>query len=125
LVDRLNIQVVNAIIKLPSYVIPNGGIRFNYELSGGNMLDLGTYPMSALRQIMSAEPEEYIACKTRVAPPPRQLYDEFAEVSFLFPGGRIKEAVINMRALVMTFPTFNVIILHNEVKLNDLKILEG
>lgn len=125
LVDRPNIQTVNAIAKLPSYIIPHGGIRFDYELGGGNMLDLGTYPMFALRQIMGAEPEECTACKTRTAPPPYQLCDEFAEASFRFPGGRVGDAIMDMRAPVTTFPTFNVMVLHNEVKLEDSKIPTG
>ncbi|KAK2590528.1 hypothetical protein QQS21_011795 [Conoideocrella luteorostrata] len=125
LVDRSNIQVVHAVAKLPSYVIPQDGNRFDYDLGGGNMLDLGTYPMYALRQIMGANPEECTMCKTRVPPHPQQLCDEFAEASFLFPGGRVGEATMDMRAPVTTLPTFNVTVSHNEVKVKDPKIPEG
>lgn len=125
LVDRPTIKVVNAVAKLPSYIIPKGGIRFDYELGGGNMLDLGTWPMYALRQIMGAEPDQCTMCKTRTPPPPEQLCDEVAEASFLFPGGRIGEALMDMRAPVTTFPTFNVTVLHNEVKVEDPKVPQG
>jgi predicted dehydrogenase len=125
LVDLSNIQVVNAVAKLPSYIIPKGGIRFDYDLGGGNILDLGTYPMYALRQIMGAEPEECTMCKTRTPPPPHQLCDEFAEASFSFPGGRIGHALMDMRAPVTTLPTFNVMVSHNEVELKDSTIPEG
>ncbi len=37
-------------------------IRFNYSLSGGAMMDIGTYCFSALRQIFEAEPEECLSC---------------------------------------------------------------
>ncbi|KAF5002849.1 hypothetical protein FDECE_10511 [Fusarium decemcellulare] len=125
LVDRPNIQVVNAIAELPSYIIPKGGIRFDYELGGGNILDLGTYPLYALRHIMDAEPEECTMCKTKNAAPPQELCDEFAEARFLFPGGRVGEAVMNMRAPVTTFPTFNVTVLHKEVNMEDDKTPKG
>ena len=118
LVNSPHIQVVQAIAKLPSYIVPKGGIRFDYNLGGGNMLDLGTYPMNAIRQIMGDEPEECTECKVRT-PTPYELCDEFAEASFRFPGGRVGKAVMDMRAPVTTFPTFKIVVKHREVVVND------
>ncbi|KAF4966926.1 hypothetical protein FSARC_5459 [Fusarium sarcochroum] len=125
LVDPPNIQAVNTFAELPSYMIPKRGIRFDYDLGGGNILDLGTYPLYALRQIMGTEPEECTMCNTRTAPAPQQLCDEFAEASFRFPGGRVGNAVMNMRASVTTFPTFDLTVSHREAKLVDLKLPGG
>ncbi|CZR42602.1 uncharacterized protein FPRO_09905 [Fusarium proliferatum ET1] len=58
LVDRQNIQTVDTVALLPSYIIPKGNAQLEYNLGGGTMLHLGTYPMYALRQIMGEEPEE-------------------------------------------------------------------
>ena len=60
LVDPQNIQTANSIAELPSFMISKGGIGFDYDLGGGNILDLGTYPLYALRQITGSEPEQCI-----------------------------------------------------------------
>ncbi|KAF5590810.1 oxidoreductase [Fusarium subglutinans] len=100
LIDRQNIQTVNTIAELASYVIPKGNAQLEYNLGGGTMLHLGTYPMYVLRQIMGDEPEECTACKARIPPPPGDLCDESAEVSFRFTGGRVGNVMINARASV-------------------------
>ncbi|KAJ4250133.1 hypothetical protein NW762_011944 [Fusarium torreyae] len=125
LVDPQNIQAANAIAELPSFMIPKGGIRFDYDLGGGNILDLGTYPLYALRQIMGSEPEQCTMCKTKTAPSPQQLCDEFAEASFRFSGGRAGNAVMNMRASVTTFPTFDITVSHRETESQDPKLPKG
>jgi len=119
LVDRPNIDQVDAIAKLPFYIIHKGGIRFNYELGGGCLLELGTYPLYALRKIMGDEPDECTSCKTRNAPPPHDLCDEAADAVFQFRGGRIGNAVIDLRAPITTFPTFTISVLHKETKIEQ------
>lgn len=125
LVDRQNIQTVDSLAALPSYIIPKGNTQLEYNLGGGTMLYLGTYTMYALRQIMGDEPEECVACKVRSGPPPGELCDEFDETSFRFPDGRIGNAIINVRASITTFPTFNVSVCHKEIKLEDMTLPEG
>ncbi|KAF4958458.1 hypothetical protein FGADI_2380 [Fusarium gaditjirri] len=125
LVDRENIQTVDTVAELPSYIIPKGNAQLEYNLGGGTMLHLGTYPMYALRQIMGDEPEQCTTCKTRNIPPPGDLCDEYAETSFRFPGGRIGNAVINARASVTTFPTFNIAVFHKETELKDPTLPRG
>ncbi|RBR03437.1 hypothetical protein FVER53590_01757 [Fusarium verticillioides] len=125
LIDRQNIQTINTIAELPSYVIPKGNAQLEYELGGGTMLHLGTYPMYALRQIMGDEPEECTACKVRKLPPPGDLCDDSSEISFRFPGGRVGSATINARASVITFPTFNISVSHKEVKVEDMSLPKG
>jgi predicted dehydrogenase len=122
LVDRPSISTVRAVAALPSYIIPKEGIRFDYNLGGGNILDLGTYPLCALRQVMGAEPEQCTMCKTNNAPPPQQLCDESAEASFQFPGDRVGHAVMNMRASITTFPTFDITVSHKEHRMEDASV---
>ena len=118
LVDTLNIEKVDAIAKLPFYIIPRGGIRFDYKLGGGCLPELGTYPLYALRKIMGDEPE-CMTCKTRNPPPPHELCDEAADAVFRFPGGRIGNAVIDLRAPITTFPTLKISVLHKEIKIEQ------
>ncbi|KAF5657914.1 oxidoreductase [Fusarium circinatum] len=125
LIDRQNIQTVNTIAELPSYFIPKGNAQLEYNLGGGTMLHLGTYPMYALRQIMGDEPEECTACKVRIPPPPGDLCDESAEISFRFSGGRVGNAIINARASVTAFPTFNISVCHGVIKMEDTKLPKG
>ncbi|KLO83808.1 Oxidoreductase [Fusarium fujikuroi] len=122
LVDRQNIQTVDSVALLPSYIIPKGNPQLEYNLCGGTMLHLGTYPMYALRQIMGGEPEECMSCKMRSVPPPGDLCDEFAETRFRFPNGRIGNAIINARGSITTFPTFNISVCHKEIKLDDMTL---
>ncbi|CVK91276.1 related to Oxidoreductase [Fusarium mangiferae] len=122
LVDCQDIQTVDSLAALPSYIIPKGSAQLEYNLGGGTMLHLGTYPMYALRQIMGDEPEECVACKFRSGPPPGDLCDEFSEASFRFPGGRVGNATMNTRSSITTFPTFNISVCHRKVKLEDMTL---
>ncbi|RHZ49506.1 uncharacterized protein CDV56_105587 [Aspergillus thermomutatus] len=112
LIDRPNLERAVSVAKLPSYIISKNSIQFKYELGGGNMLDLGTYVMGVLRDVMGAEPEECTKCTVRRSPPPNELCDEAADATFRFPGDLIGEAVMDMRASVSTLPTFKVTVIH-------------
>ncbi|KAL4748224.1 hypothetical protein BDW72DRAFT_205810 [Aspergillus terricola var. indicus] len=52
LIDPVNVEHVNA-----------DDIHFNYNLSGGSMMAMGTYNMAALRMAFDAEPEECLSCE--------------------------------------------------------------
>jgi predicted dehydrogenase len=103
-------------------MIPREGIKFDYNMGGGNILDLGTYPIKAVRQIMGAEPEECTACNVRIPPPPYELCDEAADMSFRFSGGRVADIVTDLRASVTTMPTFKISVLHNEVAMENREL---
>ncbi|KAJ4007843.1 hypothetical protein NW766_009651 [Fusarium irregulare] len=68
---------------------------------------------------MGDEPEECVTCKTRNPPPPPELCDEAADAVFRFPGGRIGNAVIDLRDPITTFPTFKISVLHKETKIEQ------
>ncbi|CAI6341351.1 unnamed protein product [Periconia digitata] len=125
LVDRTNINLVTAVAKLPSHMIPSDGNKFEYDMGGGNMLDLGSYPMYAVRQVMDAEPEECTKCTVRLSPAPRELCDEAADARFLFSGGRIGQITTDLQASVTTIPTFNIKVSHKEVTVEDKSLPDG
>ncbi|KAF9475208.1 NAD(P)-binding protein [Pholiota conissans] len=52
-------MTVNMII--PGGIIPANDIRFDYELGGGALMDLGCYAVSCVRYMTSSEPSEVVA----------------------------------------------------------------
>ncbi|KAA8650830.1 hypothetical protein EYZ11_003807 [Aspergillus tanneri] len=53
---------------LPKGGVPITDIRWRYDLSGGAMMDFGTYPMNCLRQILREEPKEVVEAEGRRVP---------------------------------------------------------
>jgi len=45
----------------------NDDIRWQYKLSGGALMDFGTYPLNCLRQVLREEPVEVLQAQGRVA----------------------------------------------------------
>ncbi|KAJ5560224.1 hypothetical protein N7513_002623 [Penicillium frequentans] len=83
------IKSVSAEQYFPKYAFGATDIRWQYELSGGCMMDFGTYPMNLLRQVLREEPTE------------ETLSAEGRRVSF--PGLPFKEQVDEaMRATYVT-----------------------
>ncbi|ERS95956.1 uncharacterized protein SPSK_00786 [Sporothrix schenckii 1099-18] len=88
LVDRPNLATVHCEAIINSFLFSKDDIRFRYELAGGQMMDLGTYGFSTLRQVFAAEPEACLDCKVTKCDPPFELCDYASEATFQFPGGR-------------------------------------
>lgn len=124
LVDRSSLDRVVSIGKLPSYIIPKTSVQLGYETGGGNLLNLGTYGMCVLREIIGAEPEECTKCTVRRTPL-NELCDEAAEATFRFPHGLVGEIVTDMRASVFILPTFITTVVHKEVLVEDGKLPRG
>lgn len=124
LVDRSSLDRVVSIGKLPSYIIPKTSVQLGYETGGGNLLNLGTYGMCVLREIIGAEPEECTRCTIRKTPL-NELCDEAAEATFRFPHGAVGEIVTDMRASVFILPTFIATVVHKEVPVEDDRLSHG
>lgn len=62
------IEHIDAGLEIPGKLIKPDDIRFQPDLAGGAMMDLGTYCLSALRWIAGEEPEVIEASATLVAP---------------------------------------------------------
>ena len=61
---------------------PGGNIRYNLALGGGGLLDVGYYPVRALRELFGSEPEVIWARATA-----RNGVDRRLEAGLLFDGG--------------------------------------
>jgi len=76
--DRPNLASGHASVHLPP-IWPYDDIRWIYDLAGGTLLDLGTYPVLYLRQMMGAEPLECVEAVPRLLP---EGYDPKCDVAF-------------------------------------------
>jgi predicted dehydrogenase len=69
-------------------------IRFHYELAGGALMDLGCYPVSALRHLSGGE-LEVVRASARVGPPD---VDVAVSAELRLPGGASGELTCSMEA---------------------------
>ncbi|KAH8890091.1 putative oxidoreductase [Thozetella sp. PMI_491] len=107
---------------VPGFLFNKDDIRFNYSLSGGTMMDLGTYCFSTLRQVFDANPEECLSCETEAFTEGQQKNCDYtASAKFRFPNGGVGEAYASLKGpLLMKFPT--VTVQHKEVAVADDKL---
>ncbi|KAF8862222.1 putative oxidoreductase [Acephala macrosclerotiorum] len=68
LLDPKNISSAHSSFLLPRGFLPSDDMRFVYDLSGGTLMDLGTYNVLFLRQIFGTEPEECLEATPRLMP---------------------------------------------------------
>jgi predicted dehydrogenase len=88
-----NVEHVSAYSMIPWWGTSKGDIHFNYNLSGGSMVAMGTYNFSALRLIFDAEPEECLVCDTNAyTDGVHKSCDYDLQAKFRFPNGGIGEA---------------------------------
>ena len=100
-------------------------IRFQYALAGGAMMDLGTYPLSSLRGVFGAAPEECLASTVETCPPPNEKCDGSFEVSYRFPNGGVGEVRGSLTAPLWKFAIPRVVVTHKGVVVPDAELPEG
>lgn len=99
LLDQPNIASAKVTAYVPGGLFPKDDIRFIYDLSGGTLMDLGTYDVLALRQIFGTEPEECIEAVPRLMPKGfDQNCDESMHATFRFPNGGTGELLCDLAA---------------------------
>ncbi|KAI8634391.1 hypothetical protein F5Y19DRAFT_210111 [Xylariaceae sp. FL1651] len=83
----------------PRWTFGPEDIRYNFELGGGAMMDLGAYTASALSRIFGAVAEECEACDTGSAPSPADpRCDRWYRARYRFPGGGVGEMRGDLKA---------------------------
>ena len=67
------------------FIIANGkDIRWQYEMGGGALMDLGVYAVAVMRSLARTEPEEVTSVEVKLAKP---NVDRWVDARFRFPGG--------------------------------------
>lgn len=97
LCDQPNISHVRAVALVPSFIAKDDDIRFNYDLAGGTLMDVGGYPLAAVRCAFGADPVECTDANLTKMPPPRERCDAKFHVQWRFPNGGIGEIVGSLR----------------------------
>lgn len=78
---------------------PNDDIRFQYSLSGGCLMDFGSYNIQILRQVFGTEPTECITASARRMPAGfDQNIDQAFSASWRFPNGGVGSIVSDLSA---------------------------
>ncbi|KAF2741553.1 NAD(P)-binding protein [Polyplosphaeria fusca] len=88
LFDSKDVQHVEVNNFLPFTMFPLNDIRFNYSLSGGTLMDFGSYAVSSVRGIYDAEPSVVTSASYRAMPPGYDTkIDHGVKASYEFPNG--------------------------------------
>ncbi|KAL4974209.1 hypothetical protein BDW66DRAFT_153131 [Aspergillus desertorum] len=119
LIDPANVQHVNAVSMIPWWGPSKDNINFNYNLSGGSMMAMGTYNMAALRMAFDAEPEECLNCEVHAyTDGVHDKCDYGFHATFRFPNGAIGEASSTLKGPTYWTPS-HVTVSQKEVIITD------
>ena len=98
-IDSSDISEAISTHHVPKGLISNGDIRFQYHLSGGCLMDLGSYDVQMLRQVFDTEPIECLTASVRRMPAGLdQNIDQAFAASWMFPNGGIGRIVSDSAA---------------------------
>ncbi|KAG4436483.1 hypothetical protein IFR05_008024 [Cadophora sp. M221] len=90
LIDPKNIERFKSNFSVSAGFFPKGNIRWDFDLAGGSLMDIGTYSVAALRDVFRAEPVECTSAQARLLPKPGdQRVDTCFDAKFKFPNGGV------------------------------------
>ena len=99
LIDSSTITEAISTHYLPKGALPNDDIRFQYALSGGCLIDFGSYNVQMLRQVFNTEPVECVTASARRMPAGLgQNIDQAFSASWRFPNGGIGSIISDLAA---------------------------
>ncbi|KAL7822790.1 NAD(P)-binding protein [Trichoderma gracile] len=89
LVEPSEIEHVESRSMIPWWASSKDQIHFNYALSGGSIMAMGTYNLAALRLLFGQSPEECLSCDVKAyTDGVHDKCDYEFRATFRFPGGR-------------------------------------
>lgn len=130
LINPGDIVEAHACLIVPKGIIPTYDIRCKFALAGGCLMDIGTYPLSCIRQVFGTEPEECLEARHSAMPPGHDKeIDQAFSGKWRFPNGGVGSIEANMIAdggysssILDGFPTLQwpkLEIKHREVVIED------
>ena len=125
LVNPADVEHVYTQSMLPWWGTSKTDIYFNYNLSGGTMMSMGTYGFAVLRLLFGAEPVECLSCDTHTFPDEaNKNCDTDFKAKFRFPNGGIGVAESTLRGSTIWRPS-SVIVTNKEVVVPDGSLPKG
>lgn len=98
-IDSSEISQATSTFHIPKSAISSDDIRFQYQLSGGCLMDLGSYSVQMLRQVFRTEPVECLTASVRRMPAGLdQDIDQAFSASWAFPNGGTGSIVSDLAA---------------------------
>ncbi|KAL4812492.1 hypothetical protein BDW67DRAFT_178635 [Aspergillus spinulosporus] len=118
-VDPPNVEHIKAVSMIPWWGTSKGDIHFNYNLSGGSIMAMGTYNLATLRQLFDDEPVECLSSTTHsYTDGVHDKCDWDFAASFRFPNGGVGEAETTLRGPTYWTPS-SVAVTHREKVVED------
>ncbi|KAI1266266.1 hypothetical protein F5Y18DRAFT_382941 [Xylariaceae sp. FL1019] len=93
------VESAKACLWVPRWKFGYDDIRYNFELGGGAMMDLGAYTASALSRIFGSVAKACESCETGTGPDPADpRCDRWYRTRYIFPNGGIGEMEGDLKA---------------------------
>ncbi|KAI0469207.1 hypothetical protein F4859DRAFT_137427 [Xylaria cf. heliscus] len=103
---------------VPRWQFGADNIRYNFDLGGGALMDLGAYTTSALTHIFGAVAEECVSCETGTHADADARCDRWFHARYRFPNGGVGEIEGDLRSpLTKIMPEIH--LTHNPVVLES------
>ncbi|KAI1754848.1 hypothetical protein F4782DRAFT_491775 [Xylaria castorea] len=113
---------------VPRWFFGPDNIRYNFDLGGGALMDLGAYTASALTHIFGAVAEECVSCETSPHPDTDPRCDRYYHARYRFPNGGVGEMEGDFKAPLSKF-TPEIVMTHKPVVVDaaevKIKIRQG
>jgi predicted dehydrogenase len=108
LINPADVVKVVSSSNIPWWASGDDSINFNYALSGGCMMAMGTYNMMPLRLLFGEDPVECLSCETDAFPEgtPQAKCDKKFKATFRFPSGGIGEADSTLKGGAIMTPSW-------------------
>ncbi|KAL7929940.1 hypothetical protein V8C35DRAFT_170572 [Trichoderma chlorosporum] len=119
-ISHANVVYARHTVLVPTGIIKSTDIRYNYDLAGGAVMDIGSYGISALRAIFAAEPESCVECSMNpTVPPASELCDAEYAAKLQFPNGAVGEIQGTYNIGWLKFKLPNIEVLHRAIEVQD------
>ena len=107
LINPADVVHVVSSSNIPWWASDENNIIFNYALSGGCMMAMGTYNMAAVRLLFGADPVECLSCDTDAfTEGTKAKCDWKFKAKFRFPNGGIGEANSTLKGGTIMTPSY-------------------
>jgi predicted dehydrogenase len=124
MIDPADVVHVTSTSMIPWWASSKDDIHFNYSISGGTMMAMGTYNYAALRLLFGADPVECTSCETKAyTDGVHNKCDYEFQAKFRFPNGGIGEASSTLQGGTILKPSF-VTVTTREVAVLDTTLPE-